>query len=54
MTSDEANLIVKALFEEIDEDELLGSMLYCMSDSEKTRLQKKLVSRMLLHTKTYP
>lgn len=47
MTKDEASELVKGLIDVIDEDELLGSMLYCMSDAEKRRLQKKLTEHVL-------
>jgi hypothetical protein len=49
MTSEDAASIVDSLFEEIDEDELLGSMLYCMTDGEKQRLKKKLIKRITEH-----
>lgn len=50
MTTDEARILVETLIEVIDEDELLGSMLYCMTEGEKRRLQKRLVNRVLEHT----
>jgi hypothetical protein len=50
MTQDEARALIEALIEEIDEDVLLGSMLYAMTDGEKRKLQNRLVNRALAHT----
>lgn len=49
MNPSDARALVDALFEEIDNDALLGSMLYAMSSSEKTQLEKRLVNRILEH-----
>jgi hypothetical protein len=49
MHSSEASTLVDALLEEIDEDELLGSMLYAMTEGEKRRLKNKLINQVLLH-----
>lgn len=51
MHSSEAANLIDALLEEIDEDELLGSMLYAMTEGEKRRLRNKLINQALLHSR---
>ena len=50
MHSSEAANLIDVLLEEIDEDELLGSMLYAMTEGEKRRLRNKLINQVLLHS----
>lgn len=49
MTHDTANELVQRLIEEMDEDPLLGSMIYAMTEPEKRRLQKRLTAIVLEH-----
>ena len=39
-----AEKVVEALFEDIDKSVMLGSALYCLSDSQKANLRKRWVA----------